>query len=302
LDEALDALERAIQVLAPSDEWTTLLRGRILLAQGERREAAHCFEEILGRATAAPLLMAHALAGLDAALDDSVALRSFCQLLREQHSELVVGPLTQWFLEPAVPLSLLRRRERDEFGGTLAAEWVWNDPLQDCSFTMERGVEICAANGRDLWSINWSAPRLVRPVSGDFAVETICAIATEEKPAIGGLLLWKDRHNYLRLTWGAYGMHQLVFGGCIAKEDLIIGRGRLPTERILLRLERRSSRVNALCSVDGESWFTVGHSEFPVEDPVEVGLHAIGSINRILYPGAHPEGSAIRFESFELWV
>jgi hypothetical protein len=33
----------------------------------------------------------------------------------------------------------------------------------------------------------------------------------------------------------------------------------------------------------------------------EVGLHAIGSIDRTLYPGAYPEGTAIRFESFDLW-
>jgi hypothetical protein len=29
------------------------------------------------------------------------------------------------------------------------------------------------------------------------------------------------------------------------------------------------------CSADGAEWFTVGGVEFPVEDPVEVGLHVI---------------------------
>jgi hypothetical protein len=60
-------------------------------------------------------------------------------------------------------------------------------------------------------------------------------------------------------------------------------------------------RVNALCSANGEEWFTVGQVEFPVEDPVEVGLHAIGQIDRTIYPSAFPEGTAIRFESFEMW-
>jgi hypothetical protein len=59
--------------------------------------------------------------------------------------------------------------------------------------------------------------------------------------------------------------------------------------------------VNALCSADGECWFTAGHVEFPVADPVEVGLHAIGMIDRTIYPGAYPEGTAICFERFELW-
>jgi hypothetical protein len=51
-----------------------------------------------------------------------------------------------------------------------------------------------------------------------------------------------------------------------------------------------------------ESWLTVGPVEFPVEDPVQVGLHAIGNIDRTIYPGAYPDGTAIRFESFELWT
>ena len=37
------------------------------------------------------------------------------------------------------------------------------------------------------------------------------------------------------------------------------------------------------------------------EDPLEVGLHATGAIDRTLYPGAYPEGTAIRLKSFELW-
>ena len=39
-------------------------------------------------------------------------------------------------------------------------------------------------------------------------------------------------------------------------------------------------RVNALCSADGEQWFTVGYVDFPVTDPVQVGMHAIGMIDR----------------------
>jgi hypothetical protein len=82
---------------------------------------------------------------------------------------------------------------------------------------------------------------------------------------------------------------------------VIFGRGRLPGERIALRLDRRAGAVTALCSADGEEWWSVGRAEFPAEDPVEVGLYACGMFNRLIYPGAYPEGTAIRFESFELW-
>ena len=58
--------------------------------------------------------------------------------------------------------------------------------------------------------------------------------------------------------------------------------------------------MKALCSAEGERWLTAGQVEFPAEDPVEIGLHAIGMIDRIIYPGAYPEGTAIRFEAFQL--
>jgi hypothetical protein len=42
----------------------------------------------------------------------------------------------------------------------------------------------------------------------------------------------------------------------------------------------------------------VGSVAFPVPGPVAVGVHAIGRIQRSYYPGAYPEGSALRFERF----
>ena len=108
----------------------------------------------------------------------------------------------------------------------------------------------------------------------------------------------------MRLDRGTAGKHEVVFHGCLDNEDLIIGRGRLsmePSDRVFRRLERMAARVNALCSADGAQWFTVGHVMFPVEDPVQIGLHAIGNIDRTVYHGAYPDGTAIRFESFTLW-
>jgi hypothetical protein len=70
---------------------------------------------------------------------------------------------------------------------------------------------------------------------------------------------------------------------------------------VFLRLERLGGRVHALCSANGENWFTLGHAAFPVEGPVQLGLFTIGCIDRHIAPGAYPEGTAIRFESFTLW-
>src|SRR5207249_1215835 len=150
--------------------------------------------------------------------------------------------------------------------------------------------------------LNLSAPRLLRPTSQEFAVQTVCARVLADRAAIGGILIWKERQNFLRLDRGTRGEHEISFTGCLENRDLVLGRGRLPAERVFLRLERLGDRVNALCSAEGQSWFTVGHVEFPSVDPVEVGLFAVGSIDRMIYPGAYPEGTAIHFESFQLWT
>jgi regulation of enolase protein 1 (concanavalin A-like superfamily) len=142
---------------------------------------------------------------------------------------------------------------------------------------------------------------LLRAADGDFVVETICALALEGRPGSGGLLLWKDEDNYLLLDWGRGGPNEICLEGCLGRKDVVVGRGRLPAERVFLRLERHGARVDALCSADGETWWSVGHADFPTEDPVQIGLCAIGAIDRAIYPGAYREGTAIRFEVLRVW-
>ena len=68
-----------------------------------------------------------------------------------------------------------------------------------------------------------------------------------------------------------------------------------------LRLQWRAGQVAASCSADGAQWFAVGRTPFAAQGPIQVGVHAIGNIERTIYRGAYPEGTAIRFSSFGLW-
>jgi tetratricopeptide (TPR) repeat protein len=314
-EKAIKAFLRAGQLRWESDyrkgeARTEYLLGRVHLARGDYSEALRRFQEATIRAQPEgqepyPPLLVLAVSGLEQAYQDSKAFRTFCRRFWEEHPAIRESTFIQWFLEPAAvgafgqtPLT------HDDFATDLSPEWVWHDPFDDCSFTVQQGLQIYTSSGRELWHINWSAPRILRLVSGDLAVQTICAPVTDARPALGGLLLWKDTENYLRLDRGTMGEHDVFFGGCLGNQDVVIGRGRLPlgaSRRVFLRLQRVGERVNALCSADGENWFTVGHVVFPVEDPVQVGLHAIGNIDRAVYHGAYPDGTAIRFESFWLW-
>jgi hypothetical protein len=259
---------------------------------------------------------AERLHDLEAAADHPDSFHRFCRRFRAEHPEAGASSPVQWYLEPTQPhfgFSIFEfglptsenevqvPNARPPENEIQNREWVWQDPFGDGSFTAQNGLEIHAANGRDLWHLNLSAPRLLRPVAGAFATQTVCLPLTADQPAMGGILLWQNKENCLRLDRGARGPHEVSFQGCLGNQDVIIGRGRLPAERMFLRLERLGSRVHALCSADGQNWYTVGYAEFPVQDPLAVGLHAIGSINRTIYHGAYPDGTAIRFESFDLW-
>ena len=97
----------------------------------------------------------------------------------------------------------------------------------------------------------------------------------------------------------------IAFMGCVDNNDIFIGRGQLRDdemkERIFLRLTQRGTHVEAFCSVDGKQWWTVGLVEFPVSNSMQVGVHAIGEIDRTIYHGAYPDGTAIRFTEFKMW-
>jgi hypothetical protein len=281
--------------------WATLALGRYYLAHGEREEGLRQVKATVTRAERDVIILASALSTLEEDCEDAEEFRAFADRLRGECSQVGDPSFTQWFLEPIEPGAFHLDRVRNELAASLSSAWIWQDPFADCSYTAQDGLIIQAANGRDLWHINRSAPRLLQPISGGFAAQTVCVPASTEKPGIGGMLLWKDQENFLRLDRGTRGQKEISFQGCLGDKDVVLGRGRLLSERTFLRIERLGARVNALCSADGRSWFTVGHVEFPVEDPVEIGLHAIGGIDRTVYPGAYPEGTAIRFESFDLW-
>ena len=312
-EEALEILPRADRFYRETVMEFDPGRGRnqvgwALMAAGKAQEAAGFFKEALylwKRPIIDPThdqvqYFIYALAGLEEALDDPDKFRTYCLRFLQEHPEAMNTPFQQWYLESARPAPFSGEVVTDMFREALSGEWTWQDPFGTSSYRVEKGLEIRAANGGNLWKINVNAPRVIRRARGSFAAQTVCLTALKDRPAIGGIVLWKDRKNYFTLVKGARGRNEISFRGCRDAEDIWAGRGRLVADRIHLRLERMGSTLRAFCSGDGRSWFTVGQAELPVQDPVELGLFGGGWIWRPIYPGAFPDGAAIRFESFQM--
>ena len=298
-------LEEGEDVLGDSIVWL----GHALLAVDRRGEAEEHF-----RAGARKLLsiftwptvdhperkstFVATLAGLDAALDDAHRFQADCAALRA-HDMAENRLFQQWHLEPATRHEF-GRAEEIPFSNLIPAGWTWRDPSGDCSYRFDDGLVVDAADGRDLWHVNEAAPRLVMQVEGDFCLETTCSPADPLRPTMGGLLIWRDLRNFVRLDRGACGGQEISFMGSFEGEDACFGRGRLPANRVTLRLECVDHHVRALCSADGERWYTVGQITLSTDLPLEAGLLAIGYVDRMLYPGSPAGGGAIRFESFSI--
>ncbi len=162
-----------------------------------------------------------AVAALDRLMADPSALHALCDAQRAK----VAGATALPAAAPGIPLRHSRgtaagHGEGCEITGEVLAQWQWCDPFQDGACHFEHGtmpaVELVAADGRDLWYINTGAPSLRTDVAGDFALQARCGASPRRPLAMGGLLLWCDGANYVRLDWGGLG----------ARRDQLSGLGR----------------------------------------------------------------------------
>lgn len=227
---------------------------------------------------------------------------SYCRSFSEEKGEVLQDlKLTQWYLEPGELSGLFTQTAfEDEFDAPdLKSEWKWVNPRGDSSYSLssEAGwLELCAASGSILYSDNLNAPRLLQEISGDFAVEVKTKMTSDDLPSVGGLLVWKDHENYIRFEKGMGSKNEISFSANIQREFNCFGRGMLASGSLYLRLERTGDRFSAYCSNDGENWLTCGMVSFPAEDPIQVGIHAIGGVGLFPYTD-----TATRFDYFKIF-
>ncbi|HSH05997.1 MAG TPA: AAA family ATPase [Anaerolineae bacterium] len=261
-------------------------------------------------------LFAGLLAGLETCYEmihgDNANFEQYCQSFKlPPHSANMPMP-TQWVLKRSEqPLFMVETGPTftDTFTTELSPSWNWQDPLADSQYQLSSGLQIRASNGRDIWQLNVSAPRLLQSVTAtSFVAQTVCGPLAEvdHQPAMGGLLLWQDAYNYLRVVWGTRGRREVSFDGCVGDEAVVVGRGLLPTAitpstPVWLRLTRQANLVEAFCSLDNQHWFTLGQTTFTATKALQIGVHAIGLIDRLIYPGAYHHGTQIQFKNFSLW-
>jgi tetratricopeptide (TPR) repeat protein len=309
LDEALEFASKVVQLTSNVYTINTLgWLGWAYLQKGDAEKAIECCKKALEVGMSNSGLVAQTLGLMEAAFakaEKREEFISYCKELKEKKGEELQSlKLTQWYLEPKELSGLFTQITfEDEFDEpALKSEWEWVNPKGDSSYSLSSEVswlEMRAASRSDL-------PRLLQEISGDFAVEIKMKAASDDLPSVGGLLIWKDEKNYIQFERGRDGKDEFGLSGSVGGEFEHFGRGLLASEVVYLRLERIGDRISAYCSGDGANpaerdaenrdWLTCGEVSFPVEAPIQVGIHAIA---RSTY--GRGEATATRFDSFKIF-
>lgn len=171
----------------------------------------------------------------------------------------------------------------DDFNGsTLKSEWNIIDLDGGSSFdlTVNSGwlrITTTSPPWRDLYRpVGLNAPRIVLlGINGNFTIETKVMTTTDEEWESGGILVWKDSYNFIRLdrACGMGNSQRILFvatkDGVWTPLDTVLSSNMNPT---YLKLVRTGNVFSGFFSADGITWYHAGDLTFPMDDPVDVGL------------------------------
>jgi regulation of enolase protein 1 (concanavalin A-like superfamily) len=173
---------------------------------------------------------------------------------------------------------------RDDFDGSLAADWGWmNENPGQWNLTELPGFLRIYTSDSATGSENF----LLRPVAaGDFSIETRLLFTPERNYQIAGLVIWQDAENFLQLGRafcdnpegcvdnGIY-FDQIQGGGWFDGNFATAIDNPFDPAEAYLRLERRGEMVRALYSHEGITWSEIGTHWIPPDFQVNgVGLTA----------------------------
>jgi RNA polymerase sigma factor (sigma-70 family) len=193
--------------------------------------------------------------------------------------------------------------------GERAASKGWGtatDPDKDCKFTYAKGNLTITVPGKDhdlgVERQRMNAPRVLRPVEGDFIVQVKVSAKfkpeeadTDDRAAFqgAGLLVLDDDNNYLRLERASYtrGDDTHHYTNWELRKDGEVERFGSPDDQPLedgkdtwLRIERHGDKVSAAISQDGEKWTDLEPKDVSFPKKVQVGVAAVNTSKQEFAP------------------
>lgn len=171
--------------------------------------------------------------------------------------------------------------------------WQWIDPAEKDAPTpkdVKKGVlRVRIPTGKDMYGDNLTAPRYLKPIAGDFQLETRVRLMPKENYQGAGLLIYADDSRYLRFE-RAYGG---VGGGGEGLRLDVRDRGayspiatpdeiQTELEEVELKLVRSGKKFSAYWRENEDSsWRIAGDYESDFPETVLAGLIACNTAREL---------------------
>lgn len=171
--------------------------------------------------------------------------------------------------------------------------WQWIDPDEKYDATqhdVHSGVlKVTLTTKKNLNGKITNAPRYIKPIAGDFEIETRVKFNPKENYQGAGLLIYKDEENYLRFERayggpGGGGSGIRLDASTAGEFKPIAAPGEIQTdaEEVELKIVRSGGKFSAYWRVDEESeWREAGQFETDYPDAIMAGLIACNSAREV---------------------
>jgi len=192
-----------------------------------------------------------------------------------------------------------RKSINDEFNtGTLGRQWNWvrQNPAH-WSLSKKAGLLVITSEKGDLQAAHNNAENiLLQGANTDWNIES--KLVFSKKPAgfsqNGGLLIYQDDDNYLKLVYsgggsrrgfgpGGQGSMLLVIeenGYQINKASLSLAGIIMEDNTLILKLSRKGNLYTASCSSDGKNFKTIGTAEIMLKN-VKAGMITCNGVQTV---------------------
>lgn len=166
----------------------------------------------------------------------------------------------------------------DEFStSTLASKWSWvsEDPSHWSLTSNPDHLRIVTQRG-DVFDAtnNLNNLLLQRPPRGDFTIITLLSIYPDTHAQQGGLLIYQDDSNYVRLTRGyLFSSNQIEF--VLEQNDIpTVQQIEEASPRIYLAISKYGTTFAASFSRDGNIWTKIGEYTNVTLRNIQIGISA----------------------------
>ena len=173
------------------------------------------------------------------------------------------------------------------FNGNLGSGWAWINPGEKASYHLTpTGLTLSAPTQSNLNPLyNFNAPRLLRPITGNFTLETQLVFRPDTNFQSAGILLWQDSSTFLRFERGFGGKNSGVFlqewdHGVTPITVTSLAEYHITAGSIELRIQRQGDAITASWRELGQSWQPGGVTTLHF-DRLSIGVDLIDDFNKL---------------------